>query len=80
MVPVLRAPGGRLGGVVAGEVAPGPRGGGAVPRELGGGDSAAAARARRDFASHYAAESAAGRPEYRDHAPVIEEFKTAVGR
>jgi ribosomal protein L40E len=39
------------------------------------GDSAAAARARRDFAQHYAAESAAGRPEYRDHAPVIEEFK-----
>jgi len=39
------------------------------------GDSAAAARARRDFARHYAAESAAGRPEYRDHAPVIEEFK-----
>jgi double zinc ribbon protein len=40
------------------------------------GDRAAAARARRDFAQHYAAESAAGRPEYRDHAPVIEEFKT----
>lgn len=39
------------------------------------GNSAAAERARRDFAQHYAAESAAGRPEYRDHAPVIEEFK-----
>jgi hypothetical protein len=42
------------------------------------GDSAAAARARRDFAQHYAAESAAGRPEYRDHAPVIEEFRESA--
>jgi hypothetical protein len=44
------------------------------------GDSAAAARARRDFAQHYAAESAAGRPEYRDHAPVIEQFKQEARR
>jgi hypothetical protein len=44
------------------------------------GDSAAAARARRDFARHYAAESAASRPEYRDHAPVIEEFKEGARR
>ena len=69
---ILReSPGHLLGYVVLGSAA-----------ELAG-DSAAAARARRDFASHYAAESAAGRPEYRDHAPVIEEFKTggmAVGR
>jgi hypothetical protein len=62
---ILReSPGHLLGYVVLGSAA-----------ELAG-DSAAAARARRDFASHYAAESAAGRPEYRDHAPVIEEFKT----
>lgn len=57
-------PGHLLGYVVLGSAA-----------ELAG-DSAAAERARRDFASHYAAESAAGRPEYRDHAPVIEEFKS----
>jgi hypothetical protein len=44
------------------------------------GDRAAAAQARRDFAQHYAAESAAGRPEYRDHAPVIEEFKEGARR
>jgi hypothetical protein len=44
------------------------------------GDSAGAARARRDFAQHYAAESAAGRPEYRDHAPVITEFKEGARR
>jgi hypothetical protein len=39
------------------------------------GDRAAAARARREFDQHYTGEMAAGRPEYRDHAPVIEEFK-----
>jgi hypothetical protein len=61
---ILReSPGHLLGYIVLGSAA-----------ELAG-DSAAAARARRDFAQHYAAESAAGRPEYRDHAPVIEEFK-----
>jgi hypothetical protein len=38
-------------------------------------DQAALARARKDFASHYAAESASGKPEYRDHAPVLEEFR-----
>jgi hypothetical protein len=40
------------------------------------GDSAALARSRRDFLARFPAESAAGRPEYRDHAPVIEEFKS----
>jgi hypothetical protein len=38
-------------------------------------DTAALARARRDFESHFAAETAARRPEYAEHAPVIEEFK-----
>jgi hypothetical protein len=62
---ILRnSPGHLLGYVVLGSAA-----------ELAG-DSAAAARARSEFDSHYAAESAADRPEYRDHAPVIEEFKT----
>ncbi len=38
-------------------------------------DSAGQARARRDFQSHFAAETAARRPEYAEHAPIIEEFK-----
>lgn len=61
-------PGHLLGYVVLGSAA-----------ELAG-DSAAVARARSDFDQHYAAESAAGRPEYRDHAPVIEEFKQRAKR
>lgn len=61
-------PGHLLGYVVLGSAA-----------ELAG-DSAAAARARSEFDKHYAAESAAGRPEYRDHAPVIEEFKQSAKR
>ena len=32
-------------------------------------------RARRDFARAFPAESALARPEYRDHAPVIEAFR-----
>lgn len=43
-------------------------------------DQAALARARRDFAGRWPAESASAKPEYRDHAPVIEEFKRAAGR
>ncbi|HUF35939.1 MAG TPA: hypothetical protein VMN37_08315, partial [Gemmatimonadales bacterium] len=38
-------------------------------------DRDALARARRDFTGRFAAESASGKPEYRDHAPVIEEFR-----
>jgi hypothetical protein len=38
------------------------------------------ARARREFASRFAAESASGKPEYRDHAPVLEEFRRAAGQ
>jgi hypothetical protein len=38
-------------------------------------DSAGLARARRDFQSRFAAETAARRPEYAEHAPIIEEFK-----
>jgi hypothetical protein len=41
------------------------------------GDSAALARARRDFQQHYAAEIAANRVEYQEHMPAIEEFKAA---
>ena len=64
---ILRqAPGHLLGYVVLGSVA-----------DLTG-DTAAAGRARREFLQHYAAESAAARPEYRDHAPVIEEFKKSA--
>ena len=45
------------------------------------GDSAAARRAARDFLSHYAAEIEAGRLEYREHEPALEEFKQqAKGR
>ncbi len=40
------------------------------------GDTAAAARARRDFQQHYAAETTAARPEYRDHAAAIDEFRS----
>jgi hypothetical protein len=38
-------------------------------------DTAARARAEQDFLAHYNAEMAAARVEYREHAPVIEEFK-----
>ena len=38
-------------------------------------DQAALARARKDFAERFPAESASAKPEYRDHAPVIEEFR-----
>jgi hypothetical protein len=37
-------------------------------------DAAALARARRDFLARFPAERAAGRPEYAEHAPVIEDF------
>jgi len=43
-------------------------------------DQPALARARRDFASHFPAESASGKPEYRVHAPVIEEFLQSARR
>ena len=43
------------------------------------GDRAALERARRDFTSHWAAESASAKPEYQDHAPVIAEFRGAGG-
>jgi hypothetical protein len=38
-------------------------------------DTARLVQAERDFRAHFAAESAAGRLEYREHQPVIEEFK-----
>lgn len=38
-------------------------------------DAAALSRARREFLVRFPAESAAARPEYAEHAPVIEEFK-----
>lgn len=44
-------------------------------------DPGARSQAEREFLRRYDREMAAGRQEYRDHAPVIEEFrKTAVGR
>ena len=44
-------------------------------------DPGARSQAEREFLRRYDREMAAGRPEYRDHAPVIEEFKKeAVGR
>jgi hypothetical protein len=38
-------------------------------------DSAALEQAHQDFDRHYAAEMAAGRTEYREHGPAIEEFR-----
>jgi hypothetical protein len=38
-------------------------------------DSSALAGAQRDFLAHYTAEMAAGRVEYREHGPVVQEFK-----
>lgn len=44
-------------------------------------DPGARTQAEREFLRRYDREMAAGRPEYRDHAPVIEDFrKTAGGR
>jgi Double zinc ribbon len=42
------------------------------------GDSGTARRAGREFLSHYAAELAADRTEYREHEPAIEDFKRQV--
>ncbi len=39
------------------------------------GDTAAQARARRDFLAHYDAEMKANRPEYLEHRPALDEFK-----
>ena len=41
------------------------------------GDRAALARARQDFAGRFPAESASGKPEYLDHAPVLRQFRQA---
>jgi hypothetical protein len=38
-------------------------------------DTARRRQAQRDFRAHFAAESAADRPEYREHQPVLDEFK-----
>jgi hypothetical protein len=35
-------------------------------------------QAERDFRAHFAAESAAGRQEYQEHQPVIDEFKQSA--
>ena len=44
-------------------------------------DPGARSQADREFLRRYDREMAAGRPEYRDHGPVIEEFRrAAVGR
>jgi hypothetical protein len=43
-------------------------------------DQAALTRARRDFTRAFPAESASAKPEYRDHAPVIEEFRREAGQ
>jgi hypothetical protein len=43
-------------------------------------DTAGLARAGRDFLAHYNTEMAAGRVEYREHAPLIEEFKLEADR
>jgi hypothetical protein len=42
------------------------------------GDTAARRRAVRDFRAHFAAESVAGRPEYQEHQPAIDEFRQAA--
>jgi hypothetical protein len=43
-------------------------------------DSTARAQAERDFLAHYTAEMAAGRIEYREHGPVVEEFRNEADR
>lgn len=65
---VARTPGHLFGYLVRGQAA-----------ELQG-DSAAEARAGRDFLAHYDGEMRAGRVEYREHARVIEEFKQKAER
>jgi hypothetical protein len=42
-------------------------------------DPGARTQAEREFLRRYDREMAAGRPEYRDHAPVIEEFRKEAG-
>ncbi len=44
------------------------------------GDPGARAQAEREFLRRYDREMAAGRQEYADHAPVIEEFRKGAGR
>ena len=44
-----------------------------------GDDPGARSQAEREFLRRYDREMASGRPEYRDHAPVIEEFKRRQG-
>ena len=39
------------------------------------GDTAARARAARDFLANYDVEMKANRPEYLEHRPALEEFK-----
>ena len=41
-------------------------------------DTARRRQAERDFRAHFPAESAAGRREYQEHQPVIDEFKQAA--
>jgi hypothetical protein len=43
-------------------------------------DPGARTQAEREFLRRYERELAAGRPEYKDHAPVIEEFKQGAER
>ncbi len=43
-------------------------------------DSTARAKAEGDFLTHYTAEMAAGRIEYREHGPVVEEFRNQARR
>jgi hypothetical protein len=43
-------------------------------------DPGARSQAEREFLRRYDREMAAGRPEYRDHAPVIQEFRESAVR
>jgi len=43
-------------------------------------DPGARTQAEREFLRRFDREMAAGRPEYRDHAPVIQDFKTGAER
>lgn len=43
------------------------------------GDSATAQKARADFVSHYDVEIKKTRPEYRDHAPFLDQYRKSVG-
>ena len=43
------------------------------------GDSATARKSRTDFRDHYASELKQGRPEYKEHAPFLDQYRKGAG-